>query len=351
MPLRLELKASASGPGYGELTVIGWNQDADGLELSVQRNQDGRFLDEHGKWTTNPVWHDVSVLQPGGDKLSGEVGPWLVDPLMQNPQVAYMFELRNPEHRDKGVLRMSGQILSSQAAGSSVRRETHTRHENIPPPKTQTPSPPPPVHEPTPASEPQPEPKREPMPEPQPEPQPEPMPEPPPVPVTPRSKRPLILGLLALLLALAGGAAWYLLPAGFTLPGSGGTVADSGGAIADLKAEGPCGAHAMTTGSDLEFVQSCLKSAPTTDQVLAVIEAAKQANRCDIVQRLYAYKAQSGDARIAFAYAREYDPQTFKAGGCVTSADAETASYWYEIVVANDAANTEAKQRLEQLGK
>jgi hypothetical protein len=337
MPLRLELKASASGPGYGELTVIGWNHDADGLELSVQRNQDGRFLDEHGEWTTNPVWHDISVLQASGDKLSGEVGPWLVDPLMQNPQVAYMFELRSPEHKDKGVLRMTGQILSSQAAGSSIRRETHTRHENIPPPKAQTPSPPSPVREPTPAPEPQP--------------QPEPMPEPQPEPVTPRSKLPLILGLLALLLALGGGAAWFLLPAGFTLPGRSGTNADSGGAIADMKAEGPCGAQAMTTGSDLEFVQSCLKSAPATDQVLAVIEAAKQAKRCDIVQRLYAYKAQGGDARVALAYAREYDPQTFKAGGCVTSADAETASYWYEIVVANDATNTEAKQRLEQLGK
>ena len=349
MPLRLELKASATGPGYGELTVIGWNQDADGIELSVQRNQDGRFLDEHGEWTTNPVWHDVSGLQESGEKLSGEVGPWLVDPLVQNPQVAYMFELRNPEHKDKGVLRMTGQILSSQAAGSSVRKETRTRHENIPPPQVQTPSPPVSVREPTPspAAESQPEPRTEPKPELKPEPR----PEPPPQPVTPRSKLPLILGLLALLLALVGGAAWFLLPAGFTFPGSGGTVADSGGAIDDRKAEGPCSAQAMTTGSDLQFVQSCLKSAPTTDQVLAVIEAAKQAKRCDIVQRLYAYKAQSGDARVAFAYAREYDPQTFKAGGCVTRADAETASYWYEIVVTNDATNAEAKQRLEQLGK
>jgi hypothetical protein len=343
MPLRLELKASAAGPGYGELTVIGWNQDADGIELSVQRNQDGRFLDEHGEWTTNPVWHDISVLQASGDTLSGEVGPWLVDPLMQNPQVAYMFELRSHEHKDKGVLRMTGQIMSSQAAGSSVRKETRTRHENSPPPKAATPTPPSPVHEPTPS----------PAPEPQPEPQPqsEPEPRPQPQPVTPRSKLPLILGLLALLLALGGGAAWFFLPAGLTLPGSGGTVADNGGASGDQKAEGPCGAQAMTTGSDLDFVQSCLKSAPATDQVLAVIEAAKQAKRCDIVQRLYAYKAQSGDARVALAYAREYDPQTFKKGGCVTSADAETASYWYEIVVANDATNTEAKQRLEQLGK
>jgi hypothetical protein len=336
MPLQLELKASATGPGYGELTVTGWNQSAGSLELSVQRNQDGRFLDEHGEWTTNPVWHDVSVLQASGDKLSGEVGPWLVDPLMQDPQVAYMFDLRSPEHRDKGVLRMTGQILSSQAAGSSIRRETRTRHENTPPPKAQTPSPPQPMPDSTPS--PAPEPQQAPQAIPQPEPQPEP--------ATSRSKLPLILGLLLLLLALGGGAAWYFLPSGFTLTGPG-----SGSADARPEAAGPCSAEAMKAGRDLEFVQGCLKSAPSTDQVLAVIESAKQAKRCDIVQRLYAYKAQGGDARIALAYAREYDPQTFKAGGCVTSADAETASYWYEIVVANDATNTEAKQRLEKLGK
>lgn len=82
---------------------------------------------------------------------------------------------------------------------------------------------------------------------------------------------------------------------------------------------------------------------------MAVIEAAKQAERCNIVQRLYAHKAQSGDTKIAFAYAREYDPESFKDGGCIKSADAETAAYWYEIVVANDPSNAAAKQRLEQL--
>ena len=342
MSLRLELKASATGPGYGELTVIGWNQTAEGIELSVQRNQDGRFLDEQGEWTTNPVWHDVSVLQVNGDRLSGEVGPWLVDPLVQNPQVAYMFALRSPEHTDKGVLRMSGQILSSQAAGSSIHQEARTRHENSPPPAPPSPSPPASVPEPAPVveAEPRVEPKRQP----EPPTRTEPTPQTPPQSAKPRSRLPLILGLLAVLLVLAGGAAWFLLPAGIPLPGRASTTVEP-------KDAGPCSAEAMKTGSDLEFVQRCLKSSPGTDQILAVIEGAKQAKRCEIVQRLYAYKAQSGDARIAFAYAREYDPQTFKAGGCITSADAETASYWYEIAVAKDATNTEAKQRLEQLGE
>ena len=47
--LRIELKAAQSGqPGHGELTVHGWQEGSDALELTVQRNQDGRYLGENG---------------------------------------------------------------------------------------------------------------------------------------------------------------------------------------------------------------------------------------------------------------------------------------------------------------
>lgn len=366
MPLRLELKASATGPGYALLTVLGWKAPAGNVELSVQRNQDSRFLDETGDWTTNPVWHDVSVLEAIEGGLGGEMGPWLVDPLVKNPQVVYMFELRSADHKDKGVLRILGQILSSQAAGNSVRQESRTRHENAAPVAVKE------VKEAAPVVIP--EPKPEPQPQPQPEPEPSmkfgvapidegtvvqkkpeqtsstsPFPphspstgEPAFKPLPKRSMLPLYLTLLTLLLLVSGGAAWYLgLFTTGSLPGATPT-ADTGGA---------CGEEAMSAGDDLAFVQGCLKSSPSTDQVLAVISAAKDAKRCNIAQRLYAYKAQAGDARIALAYAREYDPDHFEAGGCVESADAETAAYWYEIVVNHDPDNAEAKQRLQQLGK
>lgn len=363
MPLRIELKASPTGPGYGLLTVVGWNPPAGSIELSVQRNQDGRFLDESGDWTTNPVWHDVSVLEENGDNLSGEMGPWLVDPLVQNPQVAYMLELRGADHKDKGVLRMSGQILSSQAAGNSVRQESRTRHDQTLPPRSESP-----LREPTLPQTPPVTPPASPAPPPPltvaetPPPAPQ---EPPesgtlikpkgdttspsqpfspqdirPAPAAKRSLLPLYLVLAGLLLLVAGGAAWHLgLFAKGALPGTG--SADT---------TGPCGEDAMNADA-LAFVQGCLKSSPTTDQLLAVIEAARDAGQCDIVQRLYAHKANAGDARIAFAYAREYDPQSFREGGCVKSADAETAAYWYEIAVNRDPGNAEAKQRLEQLAK
>ena len=81
------------------------------------------------------------------------------------------------------------------------------------------------------------------------------------------------------------------------------------------------------------------------------VPVAKDAKRCGVVQRLYAHKAQSGDAAIAYAYAREYDPAHYSSGGCIEAADAETAMYWYEIAVNNDPDNQDASQRLEELKK
>jgi hypothetical protein len=101
---------------------------------------------------------------------------------------------------------------------------------------------------------------------------------------------------------------------------------------------------------DLIYIQSCLKTNPDSAQVLAVIDAAKKSNRCDLAQRLYAFKGQAGDVPVALAYAREFDPATF-AAGCFKAADQQTAIYWYEVVLSKDANNADAKSRLEALRK
>jgi hypothetical protein len=100
----------------------------------------------------------------------------------------------------------------------------------------------------------------------------------------------------------------------------------------------------------LSFIQACLKTTPDTAKVLAVIETAKTAKRCEIVQRLYAFKGQAGDMVIALAYAKEFDPKFFTAG-CVTAADKNTALYWYDLVLSRDANHAEAKERAEALRK
>ncbi|MCU1719270.1 hypothetical protein [Pseudomonas sp. 5P_3.1_Bac2] len=352
--LRIELKPSHSGqPGYGELTVHDWPNGDSGLELTVQRNQDGRYLGAAGDWGSNPVWHGLDGLSLNGDSLSGEVGPWLIDPLMQDPQMAYMLQIRDADGGDKGVLRILGTLLSSLAAGNSSHDEQKIHRSNTPPPVA-------------------------PVPEPEPEPEPEELTltlddepqlgdlnandrhteveslsaeprEPAPVAAAPapakKSSKLWLIPVLLLLLAAIGAALWWFV---LRAPGTS-TPAVSSTSSGEAAV---CSAEALgQVSDDLVYIQSCLKSNPSSEQVLSVIAAAKEAKRCGVVQRLYAHKAQSGDAAVAFAYAREYDPESFTSGGCISAADAETAAYWYEIAVTNDPANQQASQRLEALRK
>ncbi|MBB3103010.1 hypothetical protein [Azomonas macrocytogenes] len=344
--LRIELKAAASGqPGYGELILHGWEAGTEGLELAIQRNQDGRYLDVRGGWDTNPAWHVIDGFEHNGKLLSGEVGPWLIDPLVLDPQMVYMLQLRNTEASDKGVLRTVGNLLSSQAAGNSLREEGRVNPRNKPTPVEAEPSPPP---------EPVVEPVTEPVVEPPPPPEPmesltaEPR-EIPPVIKDPR-RLVWIIALLTLLAVIGAACYWWFFLRDHSL--SDNPAVDPAQVTAPATSSSEAGDCTLDgSAQDLAFIQTCLKSKPSSEQLLAVIDAAKKARRCGVVQRLYAHQAQSGNAAIAFAYAREYDPQTFKAGGCIESADAETAVYWYEIAVANDANNKEASQRLAELKK
>jgi len=329
MPLRIELQSSDTGPGYADLTASGWKGAEAPAEISVQRNQDGRYLGEDGDWTTSPVWHGTD-LTLNDDQVSGLMGPWLVDPLVRDTTLAYMMEMRGPDHGDKGVVRMRGQILSSAAAGSAPGNDQRARHASAPPVAPVVAAAPPEPEAPVVV------------------PEPVVTPEPPPPPPQPKpaggSKTPLILVAVAILV-LGAVAAWWFLKDGQDAGSPAATPVAAG-------PSGPCTSGALAeTKDDLAFVQACVRSTPDADAVLAVIEAAKSAKRCDVAQRLYAHQAQSGDARIALAYAREYDPETFKAGGCIDAADAETAIYWYETVLAKQADNADAKQRLESLRK
>jgi hypothetical protein len=113
---------------------------------------------------------------------------------------------------------------------------------------------------------------------------------------------------------------------------------------------GECSPEVLNeTDDSLSFIQTCMKTGPSSKELMEVIEAAKESNRCDVMQRLYAYKAQAGDPDIALAYAREYDPEYFEPYGCVDSADIETAVYWYELAVLNGVEDVSALERLQKL--
>jgi TPR repeat protein len=118
---------------------------------------------------------------------------------------------------------------------------------------------------------------------------------------------------------------------------------------AQQQAAGPCDIAAIKEKSqagELGFVQGCLGSSPSNQDILKVAEAAAAAGHCDAARRLFVHVAQGGDAQAALAYARRFDPQAKVDKQC-TGDDPDTAAYWYRIPA--EAGNVEAQRRLGML--
>jgi hypothetical protein len=341
---RPELKPSLTGrPGFATLVLTGWESESIEIgaraEVCVQRNQDQRYLGDGRQWTTLQTWHQVSLSdEPTAESVALSLEPVIVDPLVENPQMTYQIQIRIGSEHGVGVIRIREGVLSSHAAGQSVSPVAHVSQASVEPL----------VPEPAPIEL-----------------------APAPAPVIPienkkSNKLPLIGLFILLLLIGVGGFAWMQIktePATTPNPvvAQAPTVAPvAAPVVAPLPVpaappapvEPPaCSAEAMAkVKDDLMYIQSCLKTNPDSVQVLAVIDAAKKSNRCDLAQRLYAFKGQAGDIPVALAYAKEFDPASFTPG-CFKAADKETAIYWYEVVLSKDANHVEAKSRLEALRK
>lgn len=341
---RPELKPSLTGrPGFATLVLTGWESESIEIgaraEVCVQRNQDQRYLGDGRQWTTLQTWHQVSLSdEPTAESVALSLEPVIVDPLVENPQMTYQIQIRIGSEHGVGVIRIREGVLSSHAAGQSVSPVAHVSQASVEPL----------VPEPAPIElAPAPEPVL-------------------PIENKKSNKLPLIGLFILLLLIGVGGFAWMQIktePATTPNPvvAQAPTVAPvAAPVVAPLPVpaappapvEPPaCSAEAMAkVKDDLMYIQSCLKTNPDSVQVLAVIDAAKKSNRCDLAQRLYAFKGQAGDIPVALAYAKEFDPASFTPG-CFKAADKETAIYWYEVVLSKDANHVEAKSRLEALRK
>lgn len=312
-------------PGHARLLLKAWKGELSGVLISVQRNQDQLFLDNNGQWGSGEVFLALPELSLDDGIPGVQIGPLLIDSLLANRQAAYRLIAKDESAREMGVLMIPDGLLSSQAGGENpLTVNVHALAEATPEPAVAAPV-------------------EVPVPTPQSAPEPQPLP-----PVQAPAKKsalPLIIIAALLLLIAAGVAAWWFLRS----PAEP-VVAAAPPTAPAPKVEGPCSDEMMTSHNDLDFVKGCLRSQPSGAQVLSIIDKAKTAKRCDIAQRLYAYKAQSGDTQIALRYAQEYDPKTATQGGCF-SADAQTAIYWYESVVSQDSQNNEAKARLAELKK
>ena len=329
MPIIVELKENR--PGYAELEIKRWKGGAE-IEIAVQRNQDQHYFAQGEQWNPEPVWHRIADLIDNGEALRGTLGPWLVDALVQQVgNTQYLLFAKSGDFTDRGVIRFVGNILASSAGGDSFRGED-VRDIVEPAAATETKA-----EEPIIELQPIPEPVIE-------QPVITEIPIEPVVPAAAQEKKksPLIWVLLLLLLIAGGAAAWWFMSQ---------NKAPEAEKPATPEKPAEAGVCEVKAGADeLAFIQACLKTNPDTKQLLQVIESAKKANACGIAQRLYANKAQGGNAEIAFAYAKEYDSAFSKGEGCF-KADKETAIYWYETGLAVDPNNAEAKQRIEALKK
>lgn len=350
---RPELRPSLNGrPGFATLVLTGWESESIEIgaraEVCVQRNQDQRYLGEGRQWTASQTWHQVSLSdEPTAESVKLSLEPVVVDPLVENTQMTYQIQIRIGSEHGVGVIRIREGVLSSHAAGQTASPVAHVSQASVEP---LVPAPAPielaPAPEPVVATE------------------------------NKKSNKLPLIGLFILLLLIGvGWFAWMQLktepattapnpvvaeaPASATIAApvavpvpAPAVVPPPAPAAPPVPVEPPaCSAEAMAkVKDDLMYIQSCLKTNPDSVQVLAVIDAAKKSNRCDLAQRLYAFKGQAGDIPVALAYAKEFDPASFTSG-CFKAADKETAIYWYEVVLSKDANHAEAKSRLEALRK
>lgn len=393
--MRVDLRPLESGmPGQGRLLLTGWSGATTTLQLMIQENQDKQFLHPDKSWSTKPHSFEVASLEEAdAERLQVVLGSTIIDPLLELPgSTQYMLTLQDAEGtKAESVIRLSRNLMPSSAAGAGPSASVNSVLQTPTVEKTPEPEPalkPEPESVVTTPSEHEPEKTR---------------PDPAPVEETyvdgKTSKRGPLLFILAALLLLAAVAfgAWYWFSNNNTDPepvieetteekgteeenteeateetGTEEEVTEEASREEEVTEEElpesteeplnntasssavpatACSIEALDQQDELTFVQGCSEAEMTAGALLEVIEAARNADYCGVARRLYANRAIAGDATIALAYAREYDPAYHQESTCFASSDAETAGYWYQTVLDIDPDNSEAQARIEELSE
>lgn len=349
MPIRVDLLALEPNiPGQARLTVKKWSGANEGLEFSIQRNQDQQYLQGDRQWSNNPFWFQVESFtrSTAEDMLETPVGPEVVDPLLEGSGSSnFRIELRELHGglADQGVVRPAQGLLSS-VAGGETRALYDGGNLSAAPDVVAVEIP----YQPTPALA-EPQSVAEPV---------SFMPDPvvtesvSPIPPTKRSSLlPVLLGVLFLLAIVLVLWFWLKKPTLETPAESFETppVTTELAAASEPVVAEPCTLESMASQSELSFVQNCIRQSLDSDTLLDIIVTAKNAGHCGIAQRLYANRAQAGDVQIAHAYAREYDPQYHQPSTCFAEPDTATAAYWYETILASTPDDAQAEKRFKEL--
>lgn len=350
MALRIELEGDK--PGVAKFLAQKWSGSAD-IDILIQRNQDGYYLSGLNQWGPEKNWHTVTSMSVENEQLSGLVDEWLVDSLLsQENSVRFLAEIRDKQNQsyiDRGVVNIAETVFPSSALNTQLSISDETKQntfesdkvasnlvesDDSQPVKPQT-------EEQTIGME------NEVIVEPEMESEIEVTPTPTITqqeasasqPTKAKSKLVLIIMIFVILLTLAGigFAVWYFL-----------FSQDKNPLTSLTQSNSQCNVANATT-DDLSFIQQCLQSKPDAGALIDVINQAKQANKCNIAQRLYANQSLL-NAKVALLYAKEYDVKFYQDNQCF-KADKETAIYWYETSLNNDPNNELAKERLAELQK
>ncbi|NBB57393.1 hypothetical protein GU930_20010 [Pantoea vagans] len=323
-------------PGFAQLMIRLRGEDAllSTLNFTLCNNVQN-YLQPDGRWSPKPHLFTITGGYPFNNGSGFRIGPDILDPLLASTsQVKIQAQLASGEPRSTTLQLVRDELLSSGARGQTADYGGRSVLD-------------------TPAAE------SEPVPEPEPEvvTEPEPTPlEPSRAPTTKRPERhashvPVIIAVLLVLL-IAAAAAWWFVGRGHTTPPAAEKQPETPAVSAAARPDASeCSPANLASQSELVFVQSCVQQKLDSDKLLAIIQAAKDAKKCGVAQRLYAHSAQGGDTKVALAYAAEYDPQDHKPSECFKAPDPDTAAYWYETVLQTDSENQRAKQRLKELRK
>lgn len=338
MKLRFSLlPLEPSVPGKARLCVSAYDGEQLGVEnyhIQLERKDVDAYLQADGHWGAQSCWLQLQGWSQYESGVAVLIDAKVLDPILLQ-ETGLRIALRDEQGNVVGTRGLSfnplGLALSSAAgAGAAQAEAVHVLEE---------------VSQPV---EPEPKPVLEPVIEQAKEPEVKVFVEPPSPPqvskpaAKAKSRLGLWLGLAALAAAVAGGLAYWLGQDKST---------ESMTQEAPQQAAGVCSVERMQSMAELEFVQECVTEQYDSNQWLEVITKAKQAGKCEIAQRLYVNKAQAGDAVIALAYAREYDPAQARSAKCFTEPNPATAAYWYETVLMTEPDNAEAQARVQELGQ
>lgn len=347
MKLRFSLQAlEPAVPGRARLYVRDLDDELElgDYAIAIQRSQNSYYLHSAQSWDASLRWLPQQGWTEHEEGIAVLLNADIVDSLLANASDAYQITLADSggEELGRSPLKLDKAILPSTAGGHAQAMELTMPVAAAP----ETPAPEPVVETPPvveTVAPPAPEPVKVEMPAPNVDTV---------APVEPPAKKGGMakwIVLLVLLLTLLGAAAYWFYSQ---------SAKDDSPAVPEAPEPKPavvetdnCTMDKLADRPGLQFVQECVKESKTSEQWLAVIEEVKKAGQCDVAQRLYVNKAQSGDVKIALAYAREYDPQDHPAHACFSKPNPATAAYWYETVLLSDPDNAHAKARFQELSQ